>query len=63
MRLMTIPFAFIIALSVATTQNISTIKGQTANILNAGSTVASVCNNNVLCYTTIEQEKGLKSWH
>jgi hypothetical protein len=44
MRLMTIPFAFIIALSVATT-HISMIKG---NILNAGSSVAFVCNNNVL---------------
>jgi hypothetical protein len=55
---MTIPFAFIIALSVATTQNISAIKGQTGNILNPGPTVASVCNNNVLCYTTIiEQQK------
>ena len=60
MRLMTIPFAFIIALSVATT-HISAIKGQTGNILNAGSTVASVCNNNVLCYTTVEQEKEVKT--
>jgi hypothetical protein len=59
MRLMTIPFAIIIALSVATT-HISAIKGQTGSILNAGSTVASVCNNNVLCYTTIEQEKEVK---
>lgn len=58
-RLMTIPVAFIIALSVATT-HISAIKGQTGNILNAGSTVVSVCNNNVLCYTTIEQEKEVK---
>jgi hypothetical protein len=57
---MTIPFAFIIALSVATT-HISAIKGQTGNILNAGSTVASVCNNNVLCYTTVEQEKEVKT--
>jgi hypothetical protein len=57
---MTIPFAFFIVLSVATTQNISAIKGQTGNILNAGSTVASVCNNNALCYPTIEQEKEVK---
>jgi hypothetical protein len=60
MRLMTILFALIIALSVATAQNITAIKGQTGNILNAGSTVASVCNDNVLCYTTIEQEKEVK---
>jgi hypothetical protein len=59
MRLMTIPFAFIIALSVAIT-HISAIKGQTGSILNVGSTVASVCNNNVLCYTTIDQEKEVK---
>jgi hypothetical protein len=58
MRLMTIPFAFIIVLSVATTQNISAIKGQTGNILK-GSTVPSACNNNVLC-TTIDQEKEVK---
>jgi hypothetical protein len=56
---MTIPFAFIIALSVGTT-HISAIKGQTGNILNAGSTVSSVCNNSVLCYTTMEQEKETK---
>jgi hypothetical protein len=56
---MTISFAFIIALSVTTTQNISAIKGQTGNILNAGSTVESVCNN-VLCYTTIDQDKEVK---
>jgi YVTN family beta-propeller protein len=46
-------------LSVATTQNINAIKGQTVNILNAVS-VASVCNNNVLCSTIIEQEKEVK---
>jgi hypothetical protein len=50
MKLMTILFAFIIALSVATThigtQNISAIRGQTGNILNAVS-VASVCNNKI----------------
>jgi len=60
---MTIPFAFIIVLSVGFTQNISAIKGQTGNILNAVSTVSSVvsvCNNNVLCYSTIEQEKEVK---
>ena len=60
MRLVTITFAFIIALSAATTQNISSIRGQTENILNAGSTVVSVCNNNVLCSTIIEQEKEVK---
>jgi hypothetical protein len=60
MRLVTITFAFITALSVATTQNITAIRGQTENILNAGSTVASVCNNNVLCSTIIEQEKEVK---
>jgi hypothetical protein len=58
MRLMTIPFAFIIALSMATT-HINAIKGQTGSILNAGST-AYVCNNNVLCYTTIEREEQVK---
>jgi YVTN family beta-propeller protein len=46
-------------LSVATTQNINAIKRQTVNILNAVS-VASVCNNNVLCSTIIEQEKEVK---
>jgi hypothetical protein len=41
-------------------QNISAIKGRTVNILNAGSTIASICNNNVLCSTIIEQEKEVK---
>jgi hypothetical protein len=38
----------------------STIKGQTGNILNTGSTVALVCNNNELRYTNMEQEKDVK---
>jgi hypothetical protein len=41
------------------TTHISAIKGQTGNILNPAS-VASVCNNNVLCSTIIEQEKEVK---
>jgi hypothetical protein len=48
--LMTIPFVLIIALSVVSSQNISAIKGQTGNILNSGSTVASVCKDLLQAY-------------
>jgi hypothetical protein len=49
---MTIPFAFIMALSVATTHM--------SAWTNRNYPECRHCNNNVLCYTRIEQEKEVK---